>query len=118
MSKRRKRLEQEAPTRPPSLTGIARLLSEMAVATLDLHGFTAAQAQLRLRDFITTHSHISAGNVVHVITGKGTGSEGPAVLLELVRDMLDDEAADQVDEYAGMLGGGGWVIRVKCTTRS
>ena len=33
--------------------------------------------------------------------------------MELVRDMLDDEAADQVDEYAGMLGGGGWVIRVK-----
>jgi hypothetical protein len=118
MSKRRKRLEQEAPTPPPSLTGIARLLSEMAVATLDLHGFTAAQAQLRLRDFITTYSHISAGSVVHVITGKGTGSEGPAVLLGLVRDMLDDEVADQIDEYAGMLGGGGWVIRVKCTTRS
>ena len=113
MSKRRKRLEQEAPTPRPSLTGVARLLSEMAVAKLDLHGFTTAQAQLRLRDFITTHSRISAGSVVHVITGKGTGSGGPAVLLELVRDMLDDEAADQVDEYSGMLGGGGWVIRVK-----
>ena len=25
----------------------------------------------------------------------------------------DDEAADHVDEYAGMLGGGGWVVRVK-----
>ncbi len=85
----------------------------MAVATRDLHGFTTAQAQLRLRDFITAHSYISSGCAVHVITGKGTGSEGPAVLLELVRDMLDDEAADQVDEYAGMLGGGGWVIRVK-----
>ena len=116
MSKRRKRLEQEAPTPRPSLTGIARLLSEMAVAKLDLHGFATVQAQLRLRDFIITHSYVSAGSVVHVITGKGTGSEGPAVLLELVRDMLDDEVADQIDEYAGMLGGGGWVIRVKCTT--
>ena len=38
---------------------------------------------------------------------------GGAVLLEVVRDMLDDEAADHVDEYAGMLGGGGWVVRVK-----
>ncbi len=62
----------------------------------------------RVRDFLTTHSRISAGSVVHVITGKST-----AVLLELVRDMLDDAAADHVDEYAGMLGGGGWVVRVK-----
>ena len=45
---------------------------------------------------------------MHIITGKST-----AVLLELVRDMLDDEAAGHVDEYAGMMGGGGWVVRVK-----
>ena len=113
MSRRRARREKEAPTPPPALTGVARLLSEMAVATLDLHGYTVAQAQLRLRDFLTTHSHISAGSVVHVITGKGTGSEGPAVLLELVRAMLDGEVAYQVGEYAGMLGGGGWVVRLK-----
>ena len=80
----------------------------MATATLDLHGYTAAQARPRLRDFLTTHSRVSGGGVVHVITGKST-----AVLLELVRDMLDNEAAGHVDEYAGMLGGGGWVVRVK-----
>ncbi len=108
MSKRRKRRPREPTTPPPALTGIARLLSEMEVATLDLHGYSADQARLRIRDFLTTHSRISAGSVVHIITGKGT-----AVLLELVRDMLDSEAADQVDEYAGMLGGGGWVVRVK-----
>ena len=111
MSKRRKRRAKDAkdhPTPPPALTGVAQLLSEMAVATLDLHGYTADQAQLRVRDFLTTHSRISAGSVVHVITGKSTG-----VLLELVRDMLHDEAAHHVDEYAGMMGGGGWAIRVK-----
>ena len=108
MSKRRKRPQKADPAPPPALTGIAQLLSEMAVSTLDLHGYTAAEAQLRLLDFLTTHSRVSAGSVVHVITGKST-----AVLLELVRDMLDDEAASQVDEYAGMVGGGGWVIRVK-----
>ena len=96
------------PPHPPPFAGIAQLLSENPDATLDLHGYTADQARLRVRDFLTTHSRISAGNVVHVITGKST-----AVLLELVRDMLDDEAADHVDEYAGMLGGGGWVVRVK-----
>ena len=111
MSKRRRRRARGAkdpPTQPPALTGIAQLLSETPDATLDLHGYTADQARLRVRDFLTTHSRISAGSVVHVITGKST-----AVLLDLVRDMLDGEAADHVDEYAGMLGGGGWVIRVK-----
>ena len=111
MSKRRNRRAKGAknpPTPPPALAGITKLLSETPDATLDLHGYTADQGRLRVRDFLTTHSRISAGSVVHVITGKST-----AVLLELVRDMLDDEAADHVDEYAGMLGGGGWVVRVK-----
>ena len=108
MSKRRKRLEQDAPAPSPALSGVAQLLSEMAVATLDLHGYTVDQTRLRLRDFLTTHAHISAGSVVHVITGKST-----AVLLDLVRDMLDGETAHLVHEYAGMLGGGGWVVRVK-----
>ena len=108
MSKRRKRRPKEPTTPPPALTGIAQLLSEMEVATLDLHGYPADQARLRVQDFLTTHSRISAGSVVHIITGKGT-----AVLLELVRDMLGKEAASNVDEYAGMLGGGGWVVRVK-----
>ncbi len=95
------------------MTGIARLLSESPVATLDLHGYTGAQARSRVRDFLSAHSGISAGSVVHVITGKGTGSEVEPVLPGLVRDMLEGEAADQVDEYAGMLGGGGWVVRVR-----
>ncbi len=113
MSRRRKRRAKEAATRPPEVTGIARLLSESSVATLDLHGYTGAQARPRVRDFLTSHSRISAGSVVHVITGKGIGSEVEAVLPGLVRDMLEDDAADQVDEYAGMVGGGGWVVRVK-----
>jgi DNA-nicking Smr family endonuclease len=110
MSKRR---VKEAATQPPELTGIAQLLSEIPEATLDLHGYTGPQARLRVRDFLTTHSRISAGSVVHVITGKGSGSKGRGVLLELTRDLLEGEAANHVDEYAGMLGGGGWVVRVK-----
>ena len=108
MSKRPKRQTKEAAKAPPELTGVARLLSQTPDATLDLHGYTADQAQLRVRDFLTTHSRISAGSVVHVMTGKGTG-----VLLELVRNMLVHEAAEHVYEYAGMVGGGGWVVRVK-----
>ena len=103
MSKRR---VKEAATQPPELTGIAQLLSEMPEATLDLHGYTGPQARLRARDFLTTHSRFSAGSVVHVITGKGSGSKGKGVLLELTRDLLEGEAANHVDEYAGMGGSG------------
>ena len=108
MSKRRKRRAKQAPTPPPTLTGVAQLLSQAPAAELDLHGDTADLAQRRVRDFLSTHSRLSPGSVVHVVTGKGTG-----VLLDVVRDMLNDEVAHQVDEYAGMVGGGGWVVRVK-----
>ena len=108
MSKRRKRPPKQAATPPVELTGVAKLLSQAPDATLDLHGYTADQAELRVRDFLTTHARISSGSVVHVITGKGTG-----VLLEVVRDVLNYEGADHVDEYAGLMGGGGWVVRVK-----
>ena len=113
MSRHRKRRAKEAATEPAEVTGAARLLSQMPVATLDLHGYTGPQARPRVRDFLTTHSRLSTGSVVHVITGKGAGSEGAPVLSGLVRDMLDDEVADHVDEYAGMFGGGGWVVRVR-----
>jgi DNA-nicking Smr family endonuclease len=95
------------------MTGVAKLLSEMPAATLDLHHLTGAQAQSRVRNLVRSHSRISAGRVVHIITGKGARSEGAPVLHGLVRDMLTNEMAEHVDEYAGMMGGGGWVVRVK-----
>jgi DNA-nicking Smr family endonuclease len=112
MSKRRRRFVQTDDLAPP-VTGLARLLSETPAATLDLHGFTAEQARLRLRDFFATHSRISAGSVIHLITGKGSGSEGEAVLLGLVRRLLDGELAELVSESAGAHGGGGWIVRLR-----
>lgn len=112
MSRRRKGRVGDEDAQPSGLTGIAKLLSESPIAKLDLHGYTLAQARPRVRDFVTTHHRSSGGSVVHIITGKGTGSEGDAVLQNLVRDMLDEDVAHQVDDYAGMLGGGGWVVRV------
>ena len=96
----------------PELTAVAKLLSEMAIDTLDLHGYSGAQARPRVRDFLTTHSRVSSGGVVHIITGKGIHSVGAAVLKQLVQDTLLDDLADLVKEYAGMQGGGGWVVRV------
>ena len=95
------------------MTGIAKLLSEMPVATLDLHGLTREQGRRRVRNLLTTHSRISAGRTVHIITGKGAGSVAAPVLRDLVRDMLVGEMAAQVADFAGMMGGGGWVVRVR-----
>jgi DNA-nicking Smr family endonuclease len=113
MSKRRRQRLKKANAPTPELGGVAKLLSETPVAALDLHGYTAVQARPRVRDFLATHSRVSAGSVVHIITGKGANSPGHAVLLGLVRDMFADEVADWVDEYAGLPGGGGWVVRVR-----
>ena len=113
MSRRRRRRSTEVPTPPPPLPGIASLLSETPIAMLDLHGYTGAQAQQRVRDFLATHSRISAGHVVHIVTGKGTRSHGEAVLPGLVRSMLSDDVSEHVSEYAGLLGGGGWVVRLR-----
>jgi len=113
LSRRRKRRVEETATEAPEMTGVMKLLSEMAVATLDLHHLTGAQAQAQVRNLLKSHSRISGGRVVHIITGKGVRSGGAPVLHGLVRDMLTEEMAEHVDEYAGMMGGGGWVVRVR-----
>jgi Smr domain-containing protein len=114
MSRRRKRRAKKKSTPPPAETsGIVLLLSETAAQTLDLHGLTAAQAAPRVRDFLATQQRTAAGRVVHIVTGKGTKSDGKPVLLGLVRDMLDEEGGGRVSEFAGMLGGGGWAVRLR-----
>jgi DNA-nicking Smr family endonuclease len=109
--KRRSR-ERGAPDPAPALTGTAQLLVEMPVETLDLHGMTAEEAKRRLGFFFDRHRFTSSGHVVHVITGKGAGSPGRAVLPGLVRDLLGEEFADVVTEFAGLPGGGGYAVRI------
>ena len=115
MSKRRKRGEKaaEPAAESPALIGVVKLLSEMAVASLDLHHLTGEQARSQVRNLLTSHSRTSSGRVVHIITGKGVRSDGVPVLHGLVREMLTGEMAEHVEEYAGMMGGGGWVVRVR-----
>ena len=55
----------------------------------------------------------ASGRVVHIITGKGTRSEGAPVLPRLVREMLDGELRDSVEESAGLPGGGGLAVRIR-----
>ena len=95
------------------LSGVARLLVETPVATLDLHGCTARQAESRLRDFLRTRSVDGSGRVVHVITGRGNRSEGAPILPGLVRELLASDLSHLVGASVGLPGGGGVAIRLR-----
>ncbi|MGB5303311.1 MAG: Smr/MutS family protein [Gemmatimonadota bacterium] len=113
MASRKKRKKTgKGPPAQPELTGIALLLVESPVEKLDLHGMNARQAETRVQLFFQRHTASSPGRVVHVITGKGTRSEGAAVLPGLVREMLQDDLSRMVSEWAGLHGGGGFAVRV------
>lgn len=64
-------------------------------ATLDLHGYTQAQAQPQLRRFIASH-HARGSRMLLIITGKGTKSspdeERRGILREALPRWLADEA--------------------------
>jgi DNA-nicking Smr family endonuclease len=113
MARKKKRKKPRGATAPtPELTGLARLLVEMPVEVLDLHGMTAEGAERRLGFFFDRHRVTSAGGVVHVITGKGAGSVGEAVLPGLVRALLAQDFAHLVEEFGGLPGGGGFAVRI------
>lgn len=110
--KKKRRKSGRTPDARFELTGIALLLVEEPVERLDLHGMNARQAETRVRFFFQRHAATSTGRVVHVITGKGTRSHGAPVLPDLVRDMLQVELAEEVSEWAGLHGGGGFAARI------
>ncbi len=97
---------------PPQLKGVGQLFLEIPIATLDLHGLRAQQAEGRVRGFLAGHAHSSSGQVVLIITGKGNRSERDAVLPALTRDLLQGECAHLVADFAGQPGGGGYVVRM------
>lgn len=110
--KKKKRKAGKAAPPAPELTGIALLLVESPVETLDLHGMDTRRARTRLRFFFQRHAATSPGRVVHVITGKGTRSQGPPVLPGLVREMLQEDLSLVVSEWAGLHRGGGFAARI------
>lgn len=110
--KKKKHTRERANPAEPELTGLARLLVESPEETLDLHGMNADQAETRVRFFFQRHATTSPGRVVHVITGKGSRSQGAPVLPDLVRGMLQHELDGIVSEWAGLHGGGGFAARI------
>ena len=96
---------------PPAFGFYGDLLDATPVATLDLHGDTALEAQRRVRDFVETHARISRGRVIHIITGRGT--RGKAVLPGAVRQVLTGASRRFIDEFDKDLDEAGYLVRLK-----
>ena len=105
---RKRRLAKMTPDPVPHT-----LLSAYPVKELDLHGLTAAEAELRVRDFIITCVRTVSGQAVRIVTGKGKGSAGRPVLAPLVRKMLETSLAPYVSEFTAGVGGGSYLVRIK-----
>lgn len=80
---------------------------------LDLHGHSADEAERRLEIFLDRVARTSPGEVVRVITGRGTRSAGPPVLQGVVRDALNGWLSGQVAEWAVDVGSGAYLVRVR-----
>jgi hypothetical protein len=100
-------------SRIPEFGFTGDLLDATPVATLDLHGDTALDAERRVRDFIATHARISRGKVVHIITGRGLGSRGRAVLPGVVRRALGGDLGRFVEEFDRDLDEAGFMVKLR-----
>jgi DNA-nicking Smr family endonuclease len=84
-----------------------------ADAELDLHGFSANEAEPAVRSFLESWRRRKPGAVVHIITGKGKGSPDGPVLRGLVAGMLNGTLGSLVADWAPDDAGGGFRVRVR-----
>jgi DNA-nicking Smr family endonuclease len=85
----------------------------IVVARLDLHGLTVDQAERKLEMFLGRVVAQEPGEVVRIVTGKGTGGGGPPQIREMVRDALTGWLAPTIDEWSIDVGAGAYLVRVK-----
>ena len=107
------RKKKRSGRRQPEFGFFGDLLDATPVATLDLHGDTALDAERRVRDFILTQSRIAKGQVVHIITGRGLGSRGRPVLPAAVGKALKGEVSRFVQEFDRDLDEAGFLVRLR-----
>jgi DNA-nicking Smr family endonuclease len=89
------------------------LLDARPEATLDLHGFRANEIENAIRNFLSTWQRRAPGRVVHIVTGKGRGSDGGPVLRPAVRRLLELEGKMLASEWSPDVDGGGYLIRLR-----
>jgi DNA-nicking Smr family endonuclease len=82
-------------------------------ARLDLHGLTAAQAERRVDSFLQAASRAHRGQVVKIVTGKGSRSDGPEVMRDLVRGAIVERHADAIADWGVETGGGAYLVEMR-----
>jgi DNA-nicking Smr family endonuclease len=82
-------------------------------ATLDLHGFRAAEASTAVERFLDVSARHHPGGLVHIITGRGRGSPGEPVLKRTVTAMLRSGNLADVETWGEDLDGGGLLVRMR-----
>ncbi len=85
----------------------------MVVAEVDLHGLDQERAEDRVESFLRIWSVREPGGVVRIITGRGAGSHGPAVLRDAIRAALSGWAGDWVVAWSVEQGGGAYLARLR-----
>ena len=88
-------------------------LLDGAAATLDLHGRSADEARAMVRRLLGAESRSKRGRVVHIITGKGKGSQSGAVLRPLVAAELRGACAPLIADWSRDTDDGGYVVRLR-----
>jgi len=85
---------------------------KIAKADLDLHGKTVPQAERAVRNFLQRMAHHHPAEVVRIITGRGTKSEGEPILGPALERQLG-ELSEFVSEWQCALDGGSYLVRLK-----
>ena len=89
------------------------LLGAPLAGRIDLHGMTAAQAEVEVRRFIDTWRRREPGVVVLIITGKGKGSaEGP-ILRPAIQTLLKTKLRGFVTDWTLDDSDGAFRVRVR-----
>ena len=89
------------------------LHSALPDAEVDLHGLTRDQALRRGEMLLDTWQRRGEGAVLRIVTGRGRHSDGEAVLLHAVGELLREELDDRISDLARDVGGGGWLVRMR-----
>ena len=89
------------------------LRGSLVVDELDLHGLSVDQAERRLESFLTRVAAREPNGVVRIVTGKGTRSDGPPQIRDMVLEALGGWLADSVGEWSIDVGAGAYLVRVQ-----
>src|SRR5574339_277923 len=80
---------------------------------LDLHGYSAIETPSAVRSFLDRWRRRKPGAIVHIITGKGKGSQNGPVLRGLVKSLLQGELRSMVVRWDLDDGEGGYKVQVR-----